>query len=100
MIERLSEEVRDDIRLGLLPGSAARELAKLPLSDQPGVAAAVIKYRYSTREAAKLIRRMLSRPRWEYPVILASPWEIVEPKQPCPAGRSGRYHKGKECKSP
>ncbi len=99
LYKRLSEKVQDDIRLGLLPVSAGRELAKLPRGDQPDVAAAIIKYRFSTREAARLIRRLLLRPRWEYPAILASPWEIVEPKQPRPTGRPGGYRKGKECKS-
>ncbi|MDA8088418.1 MAG: ParB N-terminal domain-containing protein, partial [Nitrospiraceae bacterium] len=84
LIERLSEEVQDDIRLGLLPVSSGRELAKLPRGNQKEAAAAVIKHRFSTREAAKLISHLLSRPRWEYQAILASPWEIVEPKQQKP----------------
>ena len=34
LIERLHEEVRQDIRLGLLPASMGRELAKLPRGNQ------------------------------------------------------------------
>ena len=90
LIERLSEEVQDDIRLGLLPVSAGREFAKLPRGNQKEAAAVVIKHRFSTREAAKLISHLLSRPRWEYQAILASPWEIVEPKQPKPTRLEAR----------
>ncbi len=90
LIERLSEAVQDDIRLGLVSVVTGRELAKLPRGNQPDAAAAVIKHRFSTREAAKLISHLLSRPRWEYQTILASPWEIVEPKQPRPMGLEAR----------
>jgi hypothetical protein len=61
-------------------------LAKLPRGNQKEVAEAILKRRYTTREAAKLIGYLLSRPRREYSVILASPWEIVEPRQPRPRG--------------
>ena len=86
LIERLSEEVQEDIRLGLLSVSTGRELAKLPRGNQKGVVEAILKRRYTTREAAKLIGYLLSRPRWEYSSILASPWEVVEPRQPRPRG--------------
>ena len=82
LIERLSEEVQEDIRLGLLSVITSRELAKLPRGNQKETADAILKRRYTTREAAKLIGYLLSHPRWEYSSILASPWEVVEPKQP------------------
>jgi ParB/RepB/Spo0J family partition protein len=86
LIERLSEEVQEDIRLGLLSVMTGRELAKLPRGNQREAADAILKGRYTTREAAKLIGYLLSRPRWESSVILASPWEVVEPRQPRPRG--------------
>ena len=55
LIERLCEEVLDDIRLGLLSATAGRELAKLPRGNQPEIAAALVKHRLSTREAAELV---------------------------------------------
>lgn len=70
LIERLSEEVREDIRLGLLPASVGRELAKLPRGNQKEAAAALVKHRFSTREAVKLIAYLLSRPRWEHHLVL------------------------------
>jgi ParB/RepB/Spo0J family partition protein len=84
LIERLSEEVLDDIRLGLLPATVGRELAPLPRGNQNEVAAALIKHRLSTREAAKLIAYLVSRPRWEQHLILARPWEVVGPQEPKP----------------
>jgi ParB/RepB/Spo0J family partition protein len=90
LIERLSEDVREDIRLGLLPASVGRELAKLPRGNQREAAAALVKHRFSTREAAKLLAYLVSRPRWEQQLILARPWEVVEPKEPKPAGLAAR----------
>ena len=86
LMERLSEEVQEDIRLGLISVMTGRELAKLPRGNQREAADTIFKRRYSTREAAKLIGHLLSRPRWEYGVILASPWEVVEPREPRPRG--------------
>jgi ParB/RepB/Spo0J family partition protein len=86
LIERLSEEVREDIRLGLLAPSVGRELAMLPRGNQKETAAAIIKHRFSTREAAKLICYLLSRPKWDYHCILASPWEAVGPREYRPTG--------------
>jgi len=86
LVERLSEEVREDIRLGLLPASMGRELAMVPRGNQKEAAGAIIKHRFSTREATKLIRYLLSCPRWEHHLILASPWEVVGPREPRPTG--------------
>jgi hypothetical protein len=86
LIERLSEEVQEDIRLGLISVITGRELAKLPRGNQREVADTILKRRYSTREAAKLIGHLLCRPRWEYSAILAGPWEVVDPREPRPTG--------------
>ena len=55
LIERLSEEVQEDIRLGLISVMTGRDLAKLPRGNQKDAADAILKRRYTTREAAKLI---------------------------------------------
>jgi ParB/RepB/Spo0J family partition protein len=86
LMERLSEEVQEDIRLGLISVITGRELAKLPRGNQREVADTILKRRYTTREAARLVGHLLSRPRWEYGVILAHPWEVVEPKESRPRG--------------
>ena len=86
LIERLSEEVQEDIRLGLISVITGRDLSKLPRGNQKEAADAILKRRYTTREAAKLIGYLLSRPKWEYALILARSWEVVEPRQPKPRG--------------
>jgi ParB/RepB/Spo0J family partition protein len=86
LMERLSEEVQEDIRLGLISVITGRELAKLPRGNQKDAADAIFKRRYTTREAAKLVGYLLSRPKWEYFAVLASPWEVVEPRPPRPRG--------------
>jgi ParB/RepB/Spo0J family partition protein len=86
LIERLSEDVQEDIRLGLISVMTGRDLAKLPRGNQKEAGDAILKCRYTTREAAKLIGYLLSRPKWECSAILASPWEVVEPRQPRPRG--------------
>jgi len=55
LIERISEEVQEDIRLGLISVITGRELAKLPRGNQKEAAEAILKRHYTTREAAKLI---------------------------------------------
>ncbi len=86
LIERLSEEVQEDIRLGLISISVGRELAKLPRGNQKDASEAILKHRFSIREVQKLTAHLLSRPKWEYKAILSTPWEIIEPKQPRPTG--------------
>lgn len=90
LIERLSEEVLDDIRLGLLSATVGREIALLPRGNQKEIAASLIKHRLSTRESVKFITYLVSRPRWEQSLILLRPWEVIEPKEPKPAGFAAR----------
>lgn len=92
LIERLSEEVKEDIRLGLISVIAGWELAKLQRCNQKGAADAVLKHRLSTRETAKLISHLLSRPSWEHQTLLMAPWEIIERRQPRPVGDRSQTH--------
>jgi ParB/RepB/Spo0J family partition protein len=90
LVERLSEEIRADIKLGLLSVSVGRELAKLPRGNQRAAADAILKHRFSIRDVEKLIARLLCFPRWEHQTLLSAPWEIIEPKQPKPVGLEAR----------
>lgn len=89
LIEKVSEDVQHDIRLGLLSVVSGLEVARLPRCNQKDAAAAIIKHRFTTRETAKLIAHLLSRPSYEYQAILKSPWEVIEPRQK-PAGLAAR----------
>lgn len=55
LVERLSEEVQDDLRVGLIAPTVAREVARLPRGNQPEVAATVHRHGLTTREAAALV---------------------------------------------
>jgi ParB family transcriptional regulator, chromosome partitioning protein len=86
LMERLSEEIQEDIRLGLISVITGRELARLPRGNQREVADNILRRRYTTREAAQLVGYLVSRPRWEYGAILASSWEVVAPRESRPRG--------------
>jgi ParB/RepB/Spo0J family partition protein len=90
LVERISEEVQEDIRLGLIAASIAREVAKLPRGNQKAAVDAVMKHRLSTRETQRLVAHLMSRPRWDHQAILAAPWQIIEPRQSRPAGIEAR----------
>jgi ParB/RepB/Spo0J family partition protein len=79
LVEELDEDVQQDIRLGLLSVVTGREVARLPRGNQKEAAAVILEHRLSTRETARLVAELLSRPRWDHAVILASPWEVLEP---------------------
>ncbi len=95
LVQQLDEDVQQEIRLGLLPVVSGREVARLPRGTQKSVTYAIRKHQLSTRQVAKLITHMLSRPRWEYSIILASPWEFFEdmPKSSDLKGRLLAMHR-------
>lgn len=78
LVEELDADVQQDIRLGLLSVVAGREVARLPRGNQKEAVASILKYRLSTREVTRLVSHLLTRARWEYERILASPWELFE----------------------
>lgn len=86
LMERLSEQVHEDISLGLISASVGLELAKLPRGNQQETLSAVRKHRLNKRETEKLISHLQRRPRWERQVILDRPWEIIQQEQPKPTG--------------
>jgi ParB/RepB/Spo0J family partition protein len=83
LVERLSEEVRKNMLLGLLPSVAGMELARLQRCNQDAALASVLKHRLATRDTAKLVSYLLSHPKWEQETVLKSPWTVLdrEPKQ-------------------
>ena len=55
LAERLSESLQQDLRVGLLSATAAREIARVPRGTQPRLAACAHRHRLSTREVADLV---------------------------------------------
>jgi ParB/RepB/Spo0J family partition protein len=82
LVERLSEEVLEHLRLGLISPTHGRELNRLPRGNQPQVLSCVISHHLSSRETAKLVTMLIERPRCDHELILKLPLEILENRQP------------------
>ena len=79
LVERLCAEVQDDVRVGLVPISVAREVARLPRGNQPEVAACVHTQGLTVRDAALLVRLFeQTTDRQQQEALLASPHELLE----------------------
>jgi ParB/RepB/Spo0J family partition protein len=82
LIERLSQEVVEHLRLGLISPTHGRELSRLPRGNQPQALSCVIAHHLCSRETAKLVTMLIERPRWDHELILRLPLEILEHRQP------------------
>jgi ParB/RepB/Spo0J family partition protein len=60
LAEALDPALQDDLRLGLLSATAARELARLPRGNQARAAEAVRDHQLTSRQSAQLIERLLA----------------------------------------
>lgn len=81
LAERLDQPLQDDMRLGLLRATTARELARLPRGNQGGVAEAVRQHGLTTRQTARLVDKvvMAASPESIDP-LLADPLRFVQPE--------------------
>jgi len=84
LIERLCDEALEHIRLGLIPTSIGRELARLPRGNQPAALGTILKYRLCSRESAHLISLLLQRPKWDWQNILNFPEPILSERTSLP----------------
>ena len=58
LVESLEENLQNDVRLGLLSATTARELAQLPRGNQQRAAQAINDHQLSTRQCASLVQRL------------------------------------------
>ena len=77
LIERLSDEAQQRIRLGLLPASFGAELARLQRCNQDRLLESIRKHRLSWRETRKVVAALENSPRWEQDGILWDPRGVV-----------------------
>ena len=77
LIERLSDEAQESIRLGLLPASFGAELAKLQRCNQDLLLESIRKHHLSWRETRKVATALENSPSWEHDGILRNPREVV-----------------------
>ncbi len=82
MIERLNEEVLEQIRLGLVNVTIGRALTQLPQGNQVKALGTIQKHRMCCRESAKLVALLQEAPRWEHERILRHPAGILSERQP------------------
>lgn len=73
LIERLSDDVREQLRLGLLTISAARELLRLPRGNQSPVLNSILDNQLSSRQCRELVDIYLSVPQAERETVLRNP---------------------------
>lgn len=80
LIERLCDEAQSSIKLGLIPVSMGRDLARLPRGNQESLLEAINKHQLNCRETRKITAALLMRPKHEHASILSSPWEFLRPE--------------------
>ena len=88
LVEHLSDEVVEHLKLGLITTTIGRELARLPRGNQPGALQTILKYHFDSRETSRLIALLLKEPRWNHDAILRFPEPILEDRHPEPPSKS------------
>jgi len=88
LIEKLSDEVQEHIRLGLISKSAGRALCVLPRGNQKEVLNAILKHGLRKRGVERLIKKLVGMPTTQWSVILYNAWaceseETVAENEPC-----------------
>jgi ParB-like chromosome segregation protein Spo0J len=73
LIERLSDEAQQSIRLGLLPASLGAELARLQRCNQERLLAAIREQSLTWRETRRVVAALLTEPKPEHEAILRDP---------------------------
>lgn len=96
MVERLCEEVQNDVRVGLVRATVARELIRLPRGNQPEVAASIHQHGLTTRDAGLLITLFTyAADRKEQRVLLEDPHRALQahrgPNKPPHDARLGTH---------
>lgn len=92
LIERLSDEAQQMIKLGLLPASLGTELARLQRRNQDLLLATIREHHLSVRETRKVVSALEHEPHWNHDAILRDPRRALlspEEASPDPAEEKG-----------
>ena len=85
LLERLCEQAKEDLRLGLLSVTAARQLVRLPAGNQPEALSTVRRETLSTREMTGMVDLLLASATSEKrQYILDAPRRALEQAHGCP----------------
>lgn len=87
LVEKLSADVIEHLRLGLINITIARQLVRLPAGNQAEALCTILKYRFTGSETAKLVGLLLQNPRWNNEKILSFPEQILNQRQESRPGR-------------
>jgi ParB-like chromosome segregation protein Spo0J len=87
LIERLSDEVQDSIRLGLLPASLGAELSRLQRCNQERLLGVIREHGLTWRETRRVVAVLLATAPQEHETILRNPRATVL-KPPAAPGRT------------
>lgn len=82
LVEKLSEDVLEHLRLGLIRPTQGRELIRLPRGNQKAALDSVLKHSLTSRETRRLVSMLIDRPRWDHEKILWLPLEILDDRNP------------------
>lgn len=85
LVERLSDEVQEQLRLGLIRGTVGRELARMPRGMQERLLEAVTQHGLGSREVAGLVDLLHEAAPGEQDQILLSPRETLAAQGKSPA---------------
>lgn len=87
LAEGLSDELTASVRLGLVPATAAVELARLQRCNQDAVTQVVTRRGLTTRQTAHLVQSLLAAPPEQWPELLE---QASTPAPPAPKGGAAR----------
>ena len=83
LVEKLADEARQDLRLGLLSATAARSLVRLPAGNQPDVLATLHRDELTAAQLDGVVDLLLAAPgRSQQEYILAQPRQALQQAQP------------------
>lgn len=85
LVERLSDEVQSQLRLGLITGTVGRELARVPRGTQERILETVTQHGLGSREVAGLVDLLHEAAPGEQEQILRSPREALAAQGKGPA---------------
>jgi len=82
LVEKLSDDVLEHLKLGLINITIGRELSRLPAGNQAKALSTVLKYGFTGSETADLVRLVLQEPRWSHDMILRYPEPVLNDRHP------------------
>jgi ParB/RepB/Spo0J family partition protein len=99
LIDRLSDEAQQMIRLGLLPASLGTELARLQRRNQDLLLTTIREHHLSVRETKKVVNALEHEPHWNHDALLRDPRGVLLSPQeasPDPSEEKGMSYQVKK----